>query len=74
MKFCFGLIIFLACPDERPVPVSEFCVLAATEITALRNLSQAELAALSRPRKEAIRNLRQLHRRLCPAGRLGAMR
>ena len=66
MKFCFGLIILLACPDERPTPVSEFCVLAATEIAALRKLTKGELAALTRPRKEAIRNLRQLHRRLCP--------
>lgn len=67
MKFCFGLIIFLACPEEKPVPVSDFCILAAREITALRRLTPAELAALSRPRREAIRNLRQLHRRLCAA-------
>jgi hypothetical protein len=68
MKFCFGLILFLACPDEKPAAVSEFCELAGAEIRALRQLSPAELAALTRPRKEAIRNLRQLHRRLCPGG------
>jgi hypothetical protein len=68
LKFCFGLLILLACPEEKPVPISEFCVLAGNEITALRRLTPAELAALSRPRKEAIRNLRRLHRRLCIAG------
>jgi hypothetical protein len=68
LKFCFGLIIFLACPDEAPAAVSEFCLLAGPEIKALRRLSPGELAALGRPRKEAIRNLRQLHRRLCPGG------
>ena len=65
MKFCFGLLVLLACPEEKPVPVSEFCVLAGSEIAALRKLTQGELSALSRPRKEAIRNLRRLHRRLC---------
>jgi hypothetical protein len=66
VKFCFGLIILLACPEEQPIPVSEFCVVAASEIAALNRLNPSELKALTRPRKEAIRNLRQLHRRLCP--------
>jgi len=74
VKLCFGLIILLACPEERPIPVSEFCIVAASEIAALHRLSLAELRALTRPRKEAIRNLRQLHRRLCPQEKLGAMR
>lgn len=55
---CFG-------SDDKPVVVSDFCQIAGPQIQKLKSPTPAELAALSRPRKEAIRNLRQDYKRLC---------
>lgn len=52
--------------DGRPAaPVSDFCELTAGEVAKLKRLSDAEIAALSRPRKEAIVSLQRKHARLC---------
>lgn len=52
--------------DGKPaVPVSDFCELTAGEVAKFRRLSDAEIAALTRPRKEAIASLRRKYQRLC---------
>lgn len=45
--------------------VSDFCELTAGEVGKLKRLSDAEIAALARPRKEAIVSLRRKYARLC---------
>ena len=65
MKFCFGLLIVFACPEEKPLAVSDFCELSRGEIVRLQALTRGELAALKRPRKEAILNLRRAYGRFC---------
>lgn len=52
--------------DGKPAAtVSDFCELTAGEVAKLKRLSEAEIAALARPRKEAIISLRKKHARLC---------
>lgn len=52
--------------DGKPVaPVSDFCELTAGEVGKMKRLSDAEIAALARPRKEAIVSLRRKYARLC---------
>lgn len=46
--------------------VSDFCQIAGPEIARLSRLTDAEIAALSRPRKEAIVTLKRQKARLCP--------
>lgn len=62
---CFGLLVIFFCETERPATVSDFCALTAPEIAKFRSLTDAELAALQRPRKEAILSLRRKHAKLC---------
>jgi hypothetical protein len=63
---CFGLLIVFFCDGgSTPTVVSDYCQLTKPEIERLKSLTQEELAALQRPRKEAIRNLRQKYKRLC---------
>lgn len=45
--------------------VSDFCELAGPEVAKLKRLTDGEIAALARPRKEAIVALRRKHKRLC---------
>lgn len=63
---CFGLVLVFICPDKQPVVTSDFCKLVAPEVVKLAKLSDAEIAALARPRKEAILSLRRKHAKLCP--------
>ena len=64
---CFGLLVVFLCNSEKPVVTSDFCSLVAPEIRKLRALSGTEIAALARPRKEAIASLRRKYKRLCAA-------
>lgn len=62
---CFGLLIVFFCNDSKPVVVSDFCRGTRAEIEKLRGLTDAEIAALTRPRKEAIRSLREKYKANC---------
>ena len=62
---CFGLLVIFHCNVPPPVAVSEFCQLAAPDVVRLRALTATELAALTRPRKEAILSLRLKYKKLC---------
>lgn len=65
---CVGLIFIFVCPKaEEPLAVSDFCKIAGADIAGLQKLSDAELAALDRPRKEAIASLRRSFKRECAA-------
>lgn len=50
---------------KAPAAVSDFCEIAGPQVAKLKQLSEAEIAALARPRKEAIATLRRQHKRLC---------
>lgn len=63
---CFGILLMF-CTAEKPVAVSDFCKLVAPEVVKLARLSDAEIAALARPRKEAILSLRRKYAKLCPS-------
>jgi hypothetical protein len=67
MKLCVGLILIFACPDDKAKPTSDFCEIAGPMVRKVQALSAAELAALQRPRKEAIRDLRRTYQRNCVA-------
>jgi hypothetical protein len=58
-------VIFCFDPSPKPVVVSEYCEMVKDDIAKLKSLTPEELAVLQRPRKEAIRNLRQKYKRLC---------
>lgn len=60
---CFGLLIFFQCVMPPTPIVSDFCDALRPEIHKIRVLTAAELAALQRPRKEALRNIRQLYKK-----------
>lgn len=62
---CFGLILVFVCPNKQPAVVSDFCKQVVSEVHKLAKLSDAEIAALARPRKEAILSLRRKYARLC---------
>lgn len=62
---CFGLLVVFLCNDEKPAVVSDFCDQVRSEVQKFRALSEAEIAALQRPRKEAILSLRRKYERLC---------
>lgn len=64
-NICVGLLVVFFCQTEKPAVVSEFCQEVAPEVAKLRALSNAEIAALTRPRKEAIVSLRRKFARLC---------
>lgn len=65
MKVCFGLLILFACPADKTVVTSDFCSNVRQEVAQLQRLTPAELAALQRPRKNAIASLRRNYKRLC---------
>jgi hypothetical protein len=50
---------------NQPVVVSDFCEQTVGEVAKFKGLTDAEIAALQRPRKEAILSLRRKHARLC---------
>lgn len=62
---CLGLIFVFFCDNPQSATVSDFCQLTQVEVAKLKSLSEAEIAALSRPRKEAIVSLRRKYARLC---------
>lgn len=62
---CLGLIFVFLCPKEETLVVSDFCKQAEPDIVRLQKLSDAEIAALTRPRKEAILSLRRSYKREC---------
>ena len=64
---CFGLLVVFLCNTEKPAVVSDFCQQVAPEIVKLSKLSDEEIAALARPRKEAILSLRRKYGKLCNA-------
>lgn len=64
-KVCVGFLIIFACPEDKPVTVSDFCQSARPEIAKLQRLTEAELKALQRPRKEAILALRRSYKKNC---------
>lgn len=63
---CFGLLgLIIICPKEETLVVSDFCKQSKDDIARLKNLTTVELAALQRPRKEAITSLRRTYQREC---------
>lgn len=62
---CFGLLVIFFCDGGQPVVTDSFCQQTAPEIAKLRRLTDAEIAALARPRKEAILSLRRKYAKLC---------
>ncbi len=65
-KMCFGLLVVFFCEGEpKPAPVSDFCQIAAEDVRAFSRLTEGEIAALTRPRKEAIVRLKRKYQRLC---------
>ena len=64
-QVCFGLVFVFLCQTEKPAVVSDFCRQIAGEIGKFQHLTDAEIAALQRPRKEAIVSLRRKYARLC---------
>lgn len=71
MKLCVGLLIIFACPDEKAQPTSDFCEIAGPIVRKVQSLSAAELAALQRSRKEALRDLRRTYQRNCTQPKTG---
>jgi hypothetical protein len=64
---CVGLLVVFWCQgDKQPKTVSDFCSIAGPQIAKFKALSEEELAALTRPRKEAIASLRRNYKALCP--------
>jgi hypothetical protein len=51
--------------DKKTVVVSDFCQIAGPQIAKFNRLSNAEISALERPRKEAIVTLKKQHKALC---------
>ena len=62
---CWGFLVVFMCNAEKPVVVSDFCDQVRGEVAKFRALSDAEIAALQRPRKEAILSLRRKFEKLC---------
>jgi len=62
---CWGFLVVFLCNTEKPAVVSEFCQQVAPEIAKMAQLTDAEIAALARSRKEAILSLRRKYERLC---------
>jgi hypothetical protein len=62
---CYGFLVVFLCNTEKPAVVSDFCDQVRGEVTKFRSLSDAEVAALQRPRKEAILSLRRKFEKLC---------
>lgn len=62
---CWGLLVVFLCNAEKPAVVSDFCDQVRVEVAKFRALSDAEIAALQRPRKEAILSLRRKFEKLC---------
>lgn len=62
---CWGFLVVFLCNPEKPAVVSDFCQQVAPEIVKFAKLSDAEIAALARPRKEAILSLKRKYARLC---------
>lgn len=62
---CYGLLVIFVCNSEKPVATSDFCDQVRGEVAKFRALSDAEIAALQRPRKEAILSLRRKFEKLC---------
>jgi hypothetical protein len=65
-QVCVGLLVVFVCQTPPPPPVvSDFCQAAGPNIIALRGLTDPEIAALTRQRKEAILALRTKYKKLC---------
>ncbi len=65
-KVCLGLLVVFFCEGEpKPAVVSDFCQIAAEDVRAFSRLTEAEIAALTRPRKEAIVRLKRKYKKLC---------
>lgn len=62
---CVGLIVVFFCNAPKQDVISDFCRLTAADIVRLQKLTDAEIAALTRPRKEAILSLRKTYKREC---------
>lgn len=69
MKVCLFLLAVIACPDEKPVAVSDFCALAARDIAKLDRMTAEELKPLRRERKNAIARLRRNNDANCKSKR-----
>ncbi len=50
---------------ETTVVVSDFCRQTSDEVRKLRALTDTEISALSRTKKEAIASLKRKHKKLC---------
>lgn len=61
---CVGLLVIFFCQEPKPAPVSDFCALTE-DVRKFDKLTDAEIAALSRQRKEAILALREKRKRFC---------
>lgn len=64
-NICVGLLVIFLCQDNIPKATSDFCQQVRPEIQKFQRLTADELAALQRPRKEAILELRRKYSKLC---------
>ena len=63
---CFGPLVILFCTAQHPAPVSsDFCKLMRPEVQKIMHLSNEEIAALQRPRKEALVSIKLKYQELC---------
>jgi hypothetical protein len=62
---CIGFLVMFSCKVPPPPVLSDFCDIMRKEVYKLRSLTKEEVAALKRPRKEAIRNLRKSFQKNC---------
>lgn len=62
---CLGFLVIFVCESQQPAVIDSNCALIRSEVRKFDKLTDAELAALQRPRKEAILSLRRKYAKLC---------
>lgn len=62
---CLGFLVVFVCSAPKQDVISDFCKLTAADIVRLQKLTDAEIEALTRPKKEAILSLRRIYKREC---------
>lgn len=60
MKLCFGLLIVFACPEDKPIPISDYCQQAR-----IIRLDREELARMTAESKLQIAKHNTKWKRLC---------
>lgn len=68
MQICFIAILgtgLLCSGGDKATTIDSFCKVAGPDIVKFQKLTEAEIAALTRQRKEAILSLRRSYKRDC---------